>query len=66
MILQETFIIYEEKLNTTVRLGDWKIVKHGSKNAWESFNMKDDPGECINLAVQYPDKVGELDLLYTN
>lgn len=51
---------------SAVRLGDWKIVKHGDNNTWDLFNLKDDPCECVNLADQYSVKVGELDLLYTN
>ncbi len=52
----------------SVRAGDWKLIRR-----WEShrdypelrelYQLEDDPGETINLAVKMPEKVAELDAL---
>jgi len=42
------------------RKGDFKIVK-ANNEAWELYNMKEDPTEINNLAEQFPEKVQELE-----
>jgi len=43
----------------------WKIVKEGLDNPWDLYNLEDDPTETNNLAEQHPEKVEELDQLFT-
>lgn len=42
------------------RMGDYKIVKANGE-AWELYNMKEDPTELNNLAEQLPGKVNEME-----
>ena len=42
-----------------VRVGDWKIVKVNGE-AWELYNLKEDPTELNNLAATNPAKLLEL------
>jgi arylsulfatase A-like enzyme len=42
------------------RKGDYKIVK-ANNEAWELYNLKEDPTEIDNLAEQRPEKVQELE-----
>lgn len=47
-----------------VRVGDWKLV--AAKNEpWELYDLSRDRGESQNLAERYPDKVRELEKLWT-
>lgn len=46
------------------RNSDWKIVKHGHHKDWELYNMKIDPCENNNVAMQFPEIVQQLDSLY--
>ncbi len=53
---------------TSVRNGDWKLIKvygegKNQEAAFELYNLKDDVGENINLALKMPDKVKDLDKL---
>ena len=48
-----------------LRYGDWKIVKYGNQEpvdagVWQLFNLKNDPKEQNNLAVDHPDIVSDL------
>jgi arylsulfatase A-like enzyme len=48
-----------------LRYGDWKIVNYGteepdSADAWQLFNLTDDPKEENDIADQYPEKVSLL------
>jgi arylsulfatase len=47
-------------------MGKWKLVSKTQKqrkfipadeNAWELYDMEEDPSEINNLALKYPDKV---------
>jgi len=38
----------------------WKIVRQGTSNAWELYNMKNDPSETLNLANDNPEIVNEM------
>ncbi|MBS0210750.1 MAG: arylsulfatase [Planctomycetes bacterium] len=50
--------------NRALRVGDWKIV--ALKNQpWELYNLAVDRGESHNLASQYPDRVRELEAVWT-
>ncbi len=48
-----------------LRFGDWKIVKYGvgeptTPNAWQLFNLSDDPRESRDVAAEHPAIVIEL------
>jgi hypothetical protein len=48
--------------------GDWKLIRifHGGESGAHGhllFNLRDDPGETKDLAVQQPKRVRELDAL---
>ncbi len=50
--------------NRALRVGDWKIV--ATKNApWELYDLSQDRSESSNLASAKPEKVRELDQLWT-
>jgi arylsulfatase A-like enzyme len=48
------------KPGSALRKGDWKLVVHYENNTTELFNLKDDPGETMNIAKSNPEKVKEL------
>ena len=50
--------------NRAVRVGDWKIVSWGTEGPWELFDMRADRSETRNLAMQFPDKLSELQKLW--
>jgi len=48
-----------------LRFGDWKIVRYATgepsgPEAWQLFNLKDDPREQIDVAAQHPEMVARL------
>lgn len=40
-----------------LRQNEWKIVRHRDNQPWELYRPQEDPGERINLADQYPERV---------
>jgi arylsulfatase len=53
--------------NRAVRQGDWKLrwqYKPFGKEAWELFNLAEDPGERRDLASERPEQVEELVALW--
>jgi arylsulfatase A-like enzyme len=44
--------------------GNAKSQKSFDENAWELYNLNDDPTERIDLAAKYPEKLSELKALY--
>lgn len=57
--------------STAVRVGDWKLIRFhhagqdAASDAFELFHLGMDPGEAIDLAPYFPEKVTELDRLIT-
>lgn len=45
---------------SSVRVGDWKLIKFYYKKGVELYNLKDDPSEKTNLADKNKAKLGEL------
>jgi len=45
---------------TSIRLGDWKMLRYYENDDLELFNLKEDPSEAHNVAASYPEKVKEL------
>lgn len=46
-----------------VRLGDWKLLQNSPYEAYELYNLKDDPQEQNNLMEEEPEKYEELNKL---
>ncbi|MDR2813949.1 MAG: sulfatase-like hydrolase/transferase [Prevotellaceae bacterium] len=42
------------------RRGEWKLIKHSVQAEYELYNLKTDPSETTNVALQYPDVVSAL------
>ena len=62
-------ILWEHQANRALRIGNWKLVAKtkspkkftkADENAWELYNLEQDPTEMINLATTYPEKVKEM------
>ncbi len=52
---------YFGKPHSSIRIGNYKLIKFWKLNKMELFNLKDDLGELIDLSKELPDKVKELD-----
>ena len=53
--------IYEPYFQQTVRLGDWKGYRLGTKATLELYDLKVDPSEQHNLAAAHPDIVRKIE-----
>jgi arylsulfatase A len=43
-----------------VRAGDWKLLEYFEDNHLELYNLRDDPGERLDLAPTQAERVGQL------
>lgn len=48
---------HERGGDQAVRMGDWKAIRLGRANRLELYNLKDDPGESVDIADQCPETV---------
>ena len=55
------FEIYEPYFQQSVRLGDWKGYRLGTKAPLELYDLKADPTEQHNLAAAHPDVVRKIE-----
>lgn len=55
------FEIYEPYFQQSVRLGDWKGYRLGTKASLELYDLKADPTEQHNLAATHPDIVQKIE-----
>ena len=55
------FEIYEPYFQQSVRLGDWKGYRLGTKAPLELYDLKADPAEQHNLAADHPDIVRKIE-----
>lgn len=71
--INREFIFWEHEGNRAIRMGNWKLVSKTRKqkkftpadeNAWELFDMEEDPSEINNLAFKFPDKVKTMAALW--
>lgn len=56
-------VVWELNDRIAIRKGDWKLIKMPANfgtGDWELFNVKDDPGETLELSKQMPEKLQEL------
>lgn len=51
--------------NRAVRVGNWKLVAAGKDGPWELYDLNVDRCETKDLAAKHPDKVRELEQLWT-
>ena len=67
--IKREFIFWEHEGNRAIRVGNWKLVSQTKKNkvvgaadedAWELYDMDNDPSETNNLTIQFPAKVKEM------
>jgi len=72
-LIKRDLIFWEHEGNRAIRVGKWKLVSRTQKNkkftvsdenAWELYDMDNDPTETKNLASAYPEKVKELSVLW--
>jgi len=64
---EQDYLVWEVFGNRAVRQGDWKLrwqYKPLGKEAWELFNVAEDPAERRDLAADHPDKVQALTALW--
>lgn len=56
--LPKRFLYWEQfprkGLSQAVRYGDWKAVRMSLDKPWELYNLKKDPSETTDVAVQNP------------
>ena len=57
------FEIYEPYFQQSVRLGDWKGYRLGTKAPLELYDLKADPTEQHNLAADHPDIVQKIEAI---
>jgi arylsulfatase len=58
-------LFFEHLGYRALRKGDYKIVSTFPKNTWELYNLSTDRTELNDLSKTMPEKVEELDALYT-
>jgi arylsulfatase len=67
--IKRDYIFWEHEGNRALRKGKWKLVARVQKNkvftatdqqAWELYDMENDPSETVNLAAKYPEKMKAL------
>lgn len=57
------FEIYEPYFQQSVRLGDWKGYRLGTKAPLELYDLKSDPAEKNNLSAAHPDIVKRIEAI---
>jgi len=55
-----------DRANTTVRVGNFKLIDFYEQDRVELYNIKEDIGEAYNLSTAMPEKTNELLNLITN
>jgi arylsulfatase len=68
--MPERALYWEHQANRAIRVQDWKMVSKSTETApyigeWELYNLKNDKTELNDLAKQYPEKVKQLEKMWT-
>ncbi|RLD59552.1 MAG: arylsulfatase, partial [Bacteroidetes bacterium] len=50
-------LFWEWSQGQAIREGDWKLVRWGTGNPWDLYNISDDPTETNNLAAAKTERV---------
>ena len=53
-------LYWEHFGNQAMRQGPWKLISHGPDYQWSLFNMREDPTELHDVAVEYPRVLQEM------
>lgn len=64
-ITRDEPIYWEWSRGQAVYSDGFKIVRHGKERPWDLFNIDEDPTETNNLAKEMPEKVNELDQMFS-
>lgn len=65
--IQRDYLYWHHQTNRAIRVGDWKLVSAGSKDAegpWELYDLRTDRSEMNDQAAAYPEKVRQLSQLW--
>ena len=71
--IHRDYIFWEHEGNRALRSGKWKLVSKTQKNkvftladqnAWELYDMENDPTETKNVSSLYPDKVKKMSAVW--
>ncbi len=60
-IEREKPLFWEWKKGQAAYSEGFKIVRYGTDEPWDLYNLKEDPVETTNLAKDYPEKLNELE-----
>lgn len=63
--LQHNELWWEHGGNRAIRVGDWKLVA-ANDSPWELYDLAADRTEARDLAAEYPAKVRQLSMQWTN
>lgn len=58
--IEREALYWEHEGNAAVRVGDWKLVRAGSKSPWELYDLRTDRTELHDLAAEKPEMVKDL------
>ena len=64
--IEQRPLFWEHEGNAAIRVGDRKLVRAGTKGAWELFDMKKDRTEQHDLAASHPGETATLAAKWTN
>lgn len=62
--IERDFIWWMHEGNRAIRQGNWKLVA-AEGDPWELYNLSNDRAESTDLASQHPEKVEELEALWS-
>ena len=60
--LERDALYWEHEGNAAIRVDDWKLVRQGSKGAWELYNLKADRTEQNNVVADHKSRAAELEM----
>ncbi|MBX2872191.1 MAG: arylsulfatase [Saprospiraceae bacterium] len=62
--LEERPLLWEHEGRRAIRQQNWKLVSAGIDQAWELYDLSQDPTERRDLSAQYPEKTEELEKIW--